>query len=115
MSHAEQQSFPSRARHRRQPRGCKAITYAELYGHADPLTQEWTDGVLAIVLRDVAEAAEARATDTATAHWVVVRLPFKAWGCGACLCHGSPGHGRARIPLLSRVVQTQPAGVRRAG
>eukprot|EP00667_Euglena_gracilis_P000018 EG_transcript_18 len=53
----------------------KAITYAELYGHADPLTQEWTDGVLAIVLRDVAEAAEARATDAATAHWVVFDGP----------------------------------------
>eukprot|EP00928_Gymnodinium_smaydae_P036017 TRINITY_DN25241_c1_g2_i2.p1 TRINITY_DN25241_c1_g2~~TRINITY_DN25241_c1_g2_i2.p1 ORF type:complete len:3507 (-),score=695.75 TRINITY_DN25241_c1_g2_i2:57-10475(-) len=53
----------------------KSITQGQLYGESDLNTQEWTDGVLAIAVRD---AAKAYSDEVIKRQWVVLDGPVDA-------------------------------------
>ena len=50
----------------------KAITIGQLYGDFDPLTHEWSDGILARVVR------ESAADESQNLHWIMLDGPVDA-------------------------------------
>lgn len=50
----------------------KAVTIGQLYGDVDPLTHEWSDGILARIVR------EAAADESAALHWITLDGPIDA-------------------------------------
>lgn len=57
----------------------KAINISELYGVMDPVTRDWTDGLLSKIFRDICKPTQKQASRSSTAGALYSHLTIGMW------------------------------------